>query len=76
MWALSRARGQWPHEVIPGLSGLSQMSALRFAASVYRSRLRWRKYQVDELLRQMNGDKDPMGVGRVISLLAGLLSEG
>jgi len=62
--------------VIPGLSGLSQMSALRFAASVYRSRGRWRKYQVEEMLRKMNGDKDPFGVERVIALLASQLSEG
>jgi len=55
--------------VIPGLENLDKFTALRFAASVRRARRRYRKYQTEEALRLLQGDKDPFGVGRVIALL-------
>jgi len=62
--------------VIPGLENLDRFTALRFAASVRRARLRWRKYQAEEALRSLQGDKDPFGVGRVIALLGISTVEG
>jgi hypothetical protein len=55
--------------VIPGLENLDSFTALRFAVTVLRSRARWRKHQVEEALKALQGDKDPFGVGRVIALL-------
>jgi hypothetical protein len=58
-----------PHELIPGLENLDPFTALRFAVSVRRARARWRKYQVEQAMQSLQGDKDPFGVGRVIALL-------
>jgi hypothetical protein len=54
---------------MPGLAALPGFKAYQFAREVLRARRRMRQYQVEELLRSMDGDKDPMGVGRVIALL-------
>ena len=55
---------------------LDPLSDLSLALTVLRARRKWRQYQVEELLRSMGGDSDPMGVGRVISLLAALEVRG
>src|SRR6185369_670008 len=68
LWDIA-ALPRLPHEVIPGLENLDTFTALRFAVSVRRARLRWRKYQAEEALKALQGDKDPLGVGRVIALL-------
>jgi hypothetical protein len=62
--------------VLPGLESLDKFTALRFAVSVRRSRLRWRKHRVEEALSSLQGDKDPFGVGRVIALLGISTVEG
>ena len=59
-----------PHELLPGLDHVDAFTALRLAMEVARASKRWRRHQVEELLRSMDGDKDAMGVGRVIALLA------
>ncbi|HXT99582.1 MAG TPA: hypothetical protein VN903_01230 [Polyangia bacterium] len=58
-----------PHEVL-GLKGLPAFKAYQLAREVYRARRRWRRHEVKELLDSMKGDKDQLGVGRVIALLA------
>jgi hypothetical protein len=55
--------------VLPGLEVLPRFKAYQLAREVLRARRRLRQHQVEELLRSMDGDKDPMGVGRVIALL-------
>jgi hypothetical protein len=52
------------------------MTAMRFAVSVRRARQMWRRHQVEELLRKTGGEADPMGIGRVLAILASDFSEG
>jgi len=58
-----------------GLS-LDPLTDLSLALTVLRSRRKWRQYQVEELLHRLGCDTDPMGIGRVISLLASLEVRG
>jgi hypothetical protein len=60
---------RWPHEAVPGLQALDPVRAFQLVLAVGRARRRWRRHQVEELIRSLDGDKDPMGVGRVIALL-------
>lgn len=51
------------------MEGLDSVRALQLVLAVAVARRRWRRHQVEEVLKSMAGDKDPYGVGRVIALL-------
>jgi hypothetical protein len=75
LWSVARL-ARLPHELVPGLEGLDKMTAWRFAVSVSRARTRYRRMQMEELMRRLEGDKDPFGIGRVVTLLLSLVVEG
>lgn len=51
------------------MEGLDSVRALQLVLAVAVARRRWRRHQVEDVMKSMGGDKDPMGVGRVIALL-------
>lgn len=75
LWAIA-SLPRLPHEVVPGLEGLDPVSAIRFAVSVRRARMRYRQRQVNALLHGLQADKDTFGIGRALALLSAGVVEG
>lgn len=71
LWEVYRGSPHTMGELI-GAGRLDPFTESRLCHSVLRARKKFRRYQVEELLRKMDGDRDPMGMGRVISLLGAL----
>ena len=59
-----------PHEVL-GLN-LTGLDALRLAVTIKRARDKFRLNEINRGLRDVDDKKDPLGVGRVITLIARL----
>ena len=55
---------------------LPPLTAMRLAVTVKRARDKYRANAVREQLRELDGDSDSFGIGRIIAVLARIAVEG